>query len=85
VSEVFVTSAVKDADLLLKAMRAGAKEFLSQPFDEAEVREALLSFKKRMGQQVAAVQPPPAHTGRIINVIGAKGGVGPPPWRSTWP
>jgi pilus assembly protein CpaE len=74
VGEVFVTSEKKDADLLLKAMRAGTKEFLSQPLDELEVRDALEAFKKRM-QQPAAVREP-IHVGQIINVIGAKGGVG---------
>lgn len=78
VAEVFVTAAHKDADLLLKAMRAGAKEFIAQPVDEAEVLAALQAFKKRMAQtaQGAVVKEPPSHAGRIINVMGAKGGVG---------
>jgi pilus assembly protein CpaE len=63
----------KDADLLLKAMRAGAKEFLAQPLDEGEVKAALLSFRRVA--QTAAVKEP-VHAGRIINVMGAKGGVG---------
>jgi pilus assembly protein CpaE len=50
VAEVFVTSDKKEADVLLKAMRAGTKEFLHQPLDELEVQTALLSFKKRMEQ-----------------------------------
>lgn len=74
VAEVFVTSDQKDADLLLKAMRAGAKEFLAQPLDEAEVKAALLSLNRRMAQAAAARVP--VHSGRIINVMGAKGGVG---------
>jgi pilus assembly protein CpaE len=73
-TEIFVTSKKRNADLLLKAMRAGIKEFLSQPLDEREVKEALLSFKKRM-EQTSAVKEP-IHEGRIINVIGTKGGVG---------
>jgi pilus assembly protein CpaE len=77
VGEVFVTAAHKDADLLLKAMRAGAKEFISQPLDEAEVQAALLAFKKRVDQAAkAAPVQEPAHAGQIINVMGAKGGVG---------
>jgi len=74
VAEVFVTSDKKEADLLLKAMRAGTKEFLHQPLDELEVKDALLSFKKRM-EHVAVVKEP-VHAGQIINVMGAKGGVG---------
>jgi len=74
VAEIFVTSEKRDADLLVKAMRAGTKEFLSQPLDELEVKDALQSFKKRMVQ--APTLKEPIHAGRIINVIGAKGGVG---------
>ncbi|MEJ2724865.1 MAG: AAA family ATPase [Deltaproteobacteria bacterium] len=74
VGEIFVTSDKRDADILLKAMRAGTKEFLSQPLDELEVRDALQSFKKRIVQ--APTLKEPIHDGRIINVIGAKGGVG---------
>ena len=73
-AEVFVTSEKKDADLLLKAMRAGTKEFLHQPLDELEVKGALESFKKRMQQSLVVKEK--VHEGRIINVIGAKGGVG---------
>jgi pilus assembly protein CpaE len=74
VAEVFVTSDKKEADVLLKAMRAGTKEFLHQPLDELEVQTALLSFKKRMEQTPAVKEP--IHAGQIINVMGAKGGVG---------
>jgi pilus assembly protein CpaE len=74
VAEVFVTSDRKEADVLLKAMRAGTKEFLHQPLDQLEVQTALLSFKKRMEQTPAAREP--VHSGQIINVMGAKGGVG---------
>jgi pilus assembly protein CpaE len=74
VGEIFVTSEKRDADLLVKAMRAGTKEFLSQPLDEFEVKEALQSFKKRIVQTPTLKEP--IHAGRIINVIGAKGGVG---------
>ena len=72
--EVFVTSDKKDTDLLLKAMRAGTKEFLSQPLDDLEVKAALESLKKRM-EQTSAVREP-VHAGQIIHVMGAKGGVG---------
>jgi pilus assembly protein CpaE len=74
VAEVFVTSDKKEADVLLKAMRVGTKEFLHLPLDELEVQTALLSFKKRMEHTPAAREP--VHAGQIINVMGAKGGVG---------
>jgi pilus assembly protein CpaE len=74
VAEVFVTSDKKEADVLLKAMRAGTKEFLHQPLDELEVQTALLSFKKRA--ELTPLAKEPVHAGQIINVMGAKGGVG---------
>ena len=73
VGEVFVTSQTHDTDLLLKAMRAGAKEFLSQPLNELEVKTALTAFKKRMQQSTSKE---PIRSGQIIHLIGAKGGVG---------
>ena len=73
VGEVFVTSQTHDTDLLLKAMRAGAKEFISQPLNELEVKTALTAFKKRMQQSTSKE---PVRSGQIIHLIGAKGGVG---------
>ena len=73
VGEVFVTSQTHDTELLLKAMRAGAKEFLSQPLDELEVKTALAAFNKRMQQSTLKE---PIRNGQIIYAIGAKGGVG---------
>jgi pilus assembly protein CpaE len=73
VGEVFVTAETHDTNLLLRAMRAGAKEFLAQPISEPEVKTALVAFKKRLAQASVAE---PLHDGRIIHLIGAKGGVG---------
>ena len=74
VDEIFLTSANTERDVLMQAMRSGVKEFLSQPLDEAEVKEALERFKKRQEQSdnsMASVK-----SGQIINVVGSKGGVG---------
>jgi pilus assembly protein CpaE len=73
VGEVFVTSDKKDSDLLLSAMRIGIKEFITQPLNELEVSEALDLFKKRFKKSPSIAS---SHTGKVINVIGAKGGVG---------
>jgi len=73
VGEIFVTSKKKDTDLLLKAIKTGTKEFLSQPLNKAEVGEALTSFKKRMGQPAVIGADP---HGKVIHIMGAKGGVG---------
>jgi len=73
VSEVFLTSREPSPELLMHAIRTGAKEFLSQPLIDEEVRQALLRCKKRHngsnhGELLKA--------GKITSVIGGKGGVG---------
>ena len=74
VKEVFLTSAYHESDLLLEAMRAGAKEFLTQPIKEEEVKKALARFKERM--QMGGLPKEKTRRGRVIDVIGSKGGVG---------
>jgi pilus assembly protein CpaE len=71
--EVFLTSDRTDSHLLLKAMRMGVKEFLLQPLNEQEVRQALAGFKARSGPSVLTV---PRKLGRVISIMGSKGGVG---------
>jgi pilus assembly protein CpaE len=71
--EVFLTSNRTDSQLLLKAMRIGVKEFLPQPLNEQEVRQALAGFKERRGP---SGRTGPGKVGRIISVMGSKGGVG---------
>jgi pilus assembly protein CpaE len=73
VEEIFLTSEKTESDILLKAMRLGAKEFFSQPLSEAEIRQALERFSaKRKTQQDSM----PGRSGKVIHVIGSKGGVG---------
>ncbi|EGY24621.1 response regulator [Desulfovibrio sp. A2] len=79
VGEVFVTSRQKDPDLIIRAMRAGVSEFLSQPFRSEEVLAALEGYARRRRTARAAspaASAAPAAGGRIIHVMGAKGGVG---------
>jgi pilus assembly protein CpaE len=71
--EVFLISAAADPKILMQAMRAGVKEFLTQPIDAAELREALLRFKERHILADARLAP---KCGTIISVFGSKGGVG---------
>jgi pilus assembly protein CpaE len=72
--EVFLTSDRTDSQLLLKAMRMGVKEFLLQPLNEQEVRQALEGFKARSSGPSGHTAP--GKLGRIISIIGSKGGVG---------
>jgi pilus assembly protein CpaE len=73
VSEVFLTSRHSDPVVLVQAMRAGAKEFFSQPIKIEEIGEALERFKERRARPKTEAQ---TTKGQIIDVIGAKGGVG---------
>ena len=73
VGGVFLTSPSSDQSLLLHAMRTGAKEFFPQPIVEKEVKEALERFRVQKNRPSS---PAAAPSGRVINVIGSKGGVG---------
>ncbi len=74
VREIFLTSSRLDPDLLIKALRAGAKEFFPQPIKKDEVMSALLKFKERR-DSIKLVEGK-KHRGKIIDVVGSKGGVG---------
>jgi pilus assembly protein CpaE len=71
-TDIFLTSASTDADILLQALRAGVKEFFPQPIKREEVERALETFRQRRNTSPAA----PSKRGRLINVMGSKGGIG---------
>lgn len=47
VKEIFLTSPHIESDVLLQAMRAGIKEFFSQPIKREEVKNGLLKYRER--------------------------------------
>ena len=71
--EVFLTASRIDPQLLLEAFRVGVKEFLSQPLTRQEIEPALARFEERFSAKVAGSD---RHFGRVVSVIGARGGVG---------
>jgi pilus assembly protein CpaE len=71
-TEIFLTSAQTDSSVLLEALRAGVKEFIPQPIQQAELEDALARFKERYKER----QPAAAKRGKLITIIGSKGGVG---------
>jgi pilus assembly protein CpaE len=75
VGEVFFTAQESDPTLLLKAIQIGAREFFPQPITDDEVRNALERFKKRWTPPVEEEEEP-GKVGKIIHVIGSKGGTG---------
>jgi pilus assembly protein CpaE len=74
VREIFFTSSRLDPELLLQALRVGAKEFFPQPIKKEEVKAALLQLKERRGK--GKFDGEKRKHGKIIDVIGSKGGVG---------
>lgn len=61
-----------DPDLLVRCMRAGAREFLSSPFGETAVAEALIRAVARR----AASRSQKKTGGRLLVFYGVKGGTG---------
>jgi pilus assembly protein CpaE len=69
---VMVYSEKSDADTLMRCMRAGAREFLTTPFDSNLVAEALVRATARRPVNKTAKKA----AGRLLTFIGAKGGSG---------
>ena len=69
---VMVYSAQADPEMLVRCMRAGAREFLSQPIAPSTIAEALVRASVRR----PAVRAPKKTLGRLLIFAGAKGGSG---------
>ena len=69
---VMVYSAKTDSDMLVRCMRAGAREFLTLPFAHSTMAEALVRAAARRPEIRSAKKP----EGRLLVFIGAKGGSG---------
>ncbi|HEX3967195.1 MAG TPA: response regulator [Edaphobacter sp.] len=69
---VMVYSAQADSELLVRCMRAGAREFLSQPIAPNTIAEALV----RASVRKPTVRPVKKALGKLLIFAGAKGGSG---------
>jgi len=67
-----VYSAQASPDLLVRCMRAGARELLSLPFSCGEMAEALV----RVSALLSSARPAKKTDGRLLVFLGAKGGSG---------
>ncbi len=65
---VFAVSANTDAQLILKAMRIGLREYLPRPIDTKALTEAI--------ERVASTRVEMVQRGRLITVMGSSGGIG---------
>lgn len=73
VREIFLTSPKEDPQVLVRALRLGVREFLTQPLQEQEVRQALEGFRQR---RLASKEERKGRVGEIIDVVAGKGGIG---------
>jgi Flp pilus assembly CpaE family ATPase len=69
---VMVYSVKADSELLVRCMRAGAREFLTMPFAQSTMAEALVRASARR----PATRPAKKTGGRLLVFLGAKGGDG---------
>jgi len=69
---VVVYSQRSSQDLLLQAMRCGAREFLTFPFAPGAAEEAVA----RVAARIQAAPTPKKTAGKILAFVGAKGGAG---------
>ncbi len=69
---VMVYSSHADSELLVRCMRAGAREFLSQPIASSTIAEALVRASVRR----PTVRPAKKTLGKLFVFTGAKGGSG---------
>jgi pilus assembly protein CpaE len=69
---VMVYSGSTDPDLLVRCMQAGAREFLTYPFAQEVVEEALVRAAVRRPVMPSVSRP----TGKLLAVLAAKGGAG---------
>src|SRR3954463_15879287 len=70
--DLLVTSTSADGNLILRSMRAGAKEFLTQPLQPQDLAAALQRVARQRGGSAGAQNPACS----IIAITGATGGVG---------
>ena len=69
---IFVSGDGTDAELILRSMRAGAKEFLSAPIDS----KALLAAIERLSKVQDSVTKEKKRFGKLFTFFSAKGGTG---------
>lgn len=67
---VMVYSGAANHGLLVRSMRAGAREYLETPLSEADISEALARVASRQPAALARKK------GKLLAFLGAKGGVG---------
>jgi pilus assembly protein CpaE len=75
VQDFFLTSSNLQPELLIRALRSGAGEFIPQPMKREEVEAAVRKYLDRKKSN-GGVHGKSDKRGKVIHVIGSKGGVG---------
>jgi len=75
VQDFFLTSSNLQPELLIRALRSGAREFIPQPMKREEVEAAVRKYLDRKKSN-GGVHGKSDKRGKVIHVIGSKGGVG---------
>lgn len=65
---IFALSKITDGEIVLRAMKAGVKEYLLKPLNLEEIQNAVT--------RVIVTQPGKKEPGKLISVMGSAGGVG---------
>jgi pilus assembly protein CpaE len=71
-TSVYLTGKDPDADVILRAMRAGASELLSRPVSGTDLSTAMKKLSARIQQETAAAR----QAGKVVTIFSNKGGVG---------
>ena len=71
-ARVLVASATRDPDMILRAVRAGAADFLMAPLEQEGLADAMARASRRGAAEAVSGAP----RGRVISFLGAKGGCG---------
>ena len=67
---IFAASGDSHPDRIIRAMRSGCTEYLSKPFRQDEVANALTHVESRVQGKT------PGQKGRVVTLMGSKGGTG---------
>ncbi len=73
---VFLVSSLLDPNVLIQALKVGAKEFFRLPLNGQDVKGALIKFQAEKASGEKKIKAAPAKEGTIIHCMGSKGGVG---------
>lgn len=68
---IFAVSSRMEPDSIIQAMRSGCTEYLGKPMAAERVEEALLQIVAKRRESIT-----PSSQGKVITLMGAKGGVG---------